>query len=125
MIGRRIWVGIAEGVTLNKKFRDLTDRQAEKALAELNIDSKDIDTITEWRRFNPIWEIESGRFMQTDIPSTLNRFVSGQAGQSAQDMFTESMISYVRDPLKLQSRDPETYEILKNDVFANKEFIGP
>jgi len=119
----RVWVGIAECVKLNKGFRDKNDKEAKSSLKQLSLKAQDVKTIVTWRRFDPVWEIESGRFIQNDIPTTLNRFVTAQAGESPQSMFEESMVYYVKDGIRLQARDAETYEILKNEIFANKEFI--
>jgi len=123
MPGRKVWVGIAECVKLNKGFRDKNDKEAKSSLKQLSLKAQDVKTIVTWRRFDPVWEIESGRFIQNDIPTTLNRFVTAQAGESPQSMFEESMVYYVKDGIRLQARDAETYEILKNEIFANKEFI--
>lgn len=115
---RQVQVGPVQALTLNKKFRDLSDSDALDFLAKVGIPKKDAAKIVNWRKEYVLWDLSSGGVIESDSHPEKSPFVNDVAALDPEHMFVESMVIYSTSPTELSSRSPELYEILKSSYFT-------
>jgi SPP1 gp7 family putative phage head morphogenesis protein len=123
VVGRTYYVGQVEAVALDKRFRSLSQTEAEKLLLQIGISKEDSKTISSRMSENPMWDIETGGTVTSaEQSSSTKLFVNSSASYSPNNLFQESLVSYMKEPHVLESKDPELYEYFKKDFFKGKEF---
>jgi SPP1 gp7 family putative phage head morphogenesis protein len=120
-VARRVTIGPLEALTLNKRFRDMDETKARALLAKHNIPASDIDHIVKWRTESVLWDMTSGGVIESDRPQNLNTFVSETAALDSEHYFIESMVAYYTMPLQLQDRDPDVYQLIRDQYFGSQE----
>jgi len=112
-------VGGVQGISLNKKFRELAEQEAREMLANAGVGDVDINTIVNWRGISPSWSV-GGKVIEVGAKDLQQEgFVNELAKRSAKDLFVESASTYVGDGFLLQFRDPESYKHLKDTIFRD------
>lgn len=122
-VGQTYYLDKGDAVGLTKKFRDLPDSEARKALRALGLPKDDASVVVQWRRSIPLWDLKTGDARVDPSEDDESRYVTYEASLSPLAFFRESCLSYMRRPWALLRKDPELYAEIRGKVFGGKEFL--
>jgi SPP1 gp7 family putative phage head morphogenesis protein len=112
----------AEALGLTKKTRTVSEVELQSILDDLKIPQKDIDTIIDWRKQTPIWDLKSGEVSEAEGSSDRG-FINHEASLNPEAFFVETIRAFISEPYELKSKDPKLFNIVKDQIFKGKDFL--
>jgi SPP1 gp7 family putative phage head morphogenesis protein len=120
-LGQTYYIDGGDALGFTTKMRESSDGLVQVILDSNDISPEEAEIVQRWRRFSPIWNLESGKVVNESEESD-QVWVNHEASEDPESFFRESLVSYVSNPHNLEMRDPKLYVLIRNQFFDGKEF---